>query len=363
MIEDIPLSLSEFYCLAVSDHFRDNNLVMKDTFGRPTRDIRISVTDRCNYRCTYCMPYEEYEWLKREEVLCFEEIVRLAGIFVGLGVEKIRLTGGEPLLRKDLHRLVRLLRGLDGLKDMSVTTNGDLLARQIGDLSRAGLKRINVSLDTLNAAKFRQITKRGELAPVLDGLSEAKKCRLDSIKINTVVVRGVNDDEILDLVEFGRSHGFVTRFIEYMDVGNANQWNLNQLVSKKEILDIIRKKYPLREVGRANGRAPAVDYEFLDGRGSIGIIGSVTEPFCGTCDRARLTPDGKLVTCLFSQEGHDLKTPLRQGASDEELAAKIRGVWSGRKDRYSEERWTAIQTAAGYDPTTRQKIEMIRLGG
>lgn len=336
--------------------------MVKDTLGRPIRDLRISVTDRCDYRCTYCMPYDEYDWLKRDEVLSFEEIVRVAGAFVKLGAEKIRLTGGEPLVRKDLHKLVRLLAEIPGVKDIGLTTNGHLLAEQIEHLADAGLKRINVSLDSLNAAKFRQITQRGELEPVLAGLSTAKRFNLDSIKINAVIIRGFNDDEILELAAFARENGFVMRFIEYMDVGNVNEWSPEKVVTKKEIMETIRRRFPMKEIGRADGRAPAVDYEYLDGRGRIGIIGSVTEPFCGTCDRARLTPDGKLVTCLFSKDGHDLKAILRHGASDGQLADAIRSVWSGRKDRYSEERWTALESK-DYNPKSRRKIEMIRLGG
>lgn len=336
--------------------------MLKDTMGRPIRDLRISVTDRCNYRCTYCMPDDDYDWVKKGEILSFEEIGRLARVFAGLGAEKIRLTGGEPLVRRELHRLIRPLTEIPGIKDLSLTTNGHLLASQIGDLAAAGLRRINVSLDTLNAVKFRQITQRGELQPVLDGLFAAKRSGLQSIKLNAVLIRGFNDDEILDLVAFARDNGFTLRFIEYMDVGNANNWSLDKTVPKQEVFEIVQRRFPLRELGRADGRAPAVDYEFTDGKGRIGIIGSVTEPFCGSCDRARLTPDGKLVTCLFSQSGTDLKTLLRQGATDDQLAETIRSIWSGRTDRYSEERWTAIREKH-YDPKQRHKIEMIRLGG
>jgi len=309
------------------------------------------------------MPYEEYDWVRKEELLTFEEIARLAGIFSRLGAEKLRLTGGEPLVRKDLAGLIRLLAPIPGLRDLGLTTNGALLAAQIADLKAAGLRRINISLDTLNAVKFRSITQRGELTPVLEGIEAAKFCGMDSIKINAVVMRGVNDDEILDLAEFGRRNGLILRFIEYMDVGNANQWTYNRLVPKQEILDIIQSRYPLRQVGRASGRAPSVDYDYVDGQGKIGIIGSVTEPFCGTCVRARVTPDGRLVTCLFSQTGYDLKPLLRQGASDSHLTDVIRSVWAGRNDKYSEDRWTALRSSAGYDPTAHRKIEMIRLGG
>lgn len=337
--------------------------MIQDANARPLKDLRISVTDRCNFRCGYCMPYEEYDWVKRADLLTYEEMNRIARICVGLGVEKIRLTGGEPLVRKDLHQLVRLLSAIPGLKDFGLTTNGSCLSDQAAKLRAAGLKRINISLDTLNAVKFRGITQRGELAPVLDGIFAAKRAGLQSIKINAVIVRGINDDEILDLVQFGRENSLVLRFIEYMDVGNSNGWNMEKVVSKKEIMDVIHRRFPLKVVGRQGGRAPAVDYEFLDGGGRIGVIGSVTEPFCGTCDRARLTPDGKLVTCLFAPMGHDLKGLLRQGASDEHMADVIRSIWAGRKDRFSEERLDLLKSAKGYDPNATQKIEMIRLGG
>ena len=286
--------------------------MLRDMFGRGLKDLRISVTDRCNFRCTYCMPMDEYEWIERKEILTFEEIARLAAIFVQLGVEKIRVTGGEPLLRKDLQKLIAQLAVIDGINDLSLTTNGSLLAEKVADLKRAGLRRINVSIDTLKPDRFVQMTKRGNLAKVLDGLFAAKEQGLHPIKINAVIERGMNDDEILDLVEFARANGFAIRFIEYMDVGNSNNWTSAKLVPKKEILETIRGRFALKEVGRDQGTAPAVDYEFVDGRGDLGIIASVTEPFCATCTRARLTADGKLVTCLFSQTGHDLKALLRQ---------------------------------------------------
>ena len=334
-----------------------------DLFKRPVRDLRISVTDRCNYRCTYCMPLDEYNWIDKTEVLSFEEITRLAGIFVGLGVEKIRLTGGEPLVRKDLEKLVAGLAGLDGLQDVTLTTNGAHLAEKAEILRAAGLQRINVSLDTLNGAKFKQITKRGNLDDVLAGIFAAQRAGFHPLKINAVVVRGLNDGEILDLVTFARKHGFEMRFIEYMDVGNANSWSLEKTVSKREILETINRRYPLRETGRRDGHAPAVDYEFVDGGGNVGIIGSVTEPFCSSCTRARLTADGKLVTCLFAQQGFDLKALLRDGAGDDQLREAIAAVWTRRTDRYSDQRWEAIRSGGSYQPASQKKIEMITLGG
>ena len=337
--------------------------VLRDALGRPIKDLRISVTDRCNFRCTYCMPLEEYVWIDRSEILSFEEIARLGHLFVGLGVDKIRITGGEPLVRKDLHRLIGKLSSIDGLRDICLTTNASLLAEQIDDLAAAGLKRINVSIDTLVPEKFRQITKRGDLDKVLEGLFAAKRVGLHPIKINAVIEKGVNDDDIIPLVEFSREHGFSIRFIEYMDVGNANNWISQKIVSKKEIIDTINSRFPLKEVGRDNGTAPSVDYEFTDGIGDIGVIASVTEPFCASCTRARLTADGKLVTCLFSDIGHDLKTLMRNGATDAELVEVISSVWRKRTDRYSDERLEAMNSPEGYQPKAHHKIEMITLGG
>jgi len=308
------------------------------------------------------MPFDEYEWIDKREILTFEEITRLAKIFVQLGVDKIRLTGGEPLVRRDIELLVAGISQLPGLSDLCLTTNGSLLAEKVEALKAAGLKRINVSIDTLNPEKFKQMTKRGDLAKVLEGLFAARSCGLHPIKINAVIERGVNDDDIINLVEFSREHGLAIRFIEYMDVGNSNNWTSEKLVSKKEILETVSARFPLREVGRESGSAPSVDYEFLDGRGDLGVIASVTEPFCSTCNRARLTADGKLVTCLFSQIGHDLKTLLRSGSTDEEISEIISGIWKKRKDRYSDERLEALLSST-YDPKHQKKIEMITLGG
>jgi cyclic pyranopterin phosphate synthase len=309
------------------------------------------------------MPLEEYVWIDRREILSFDEITRLSRLFAGLGVEKIRITGGEPLVRKDLHRLIGMLSRIEGVRDLCLTTNASLLSEQIGDLAAAGLKRINVSIDTLVAEKFKQITKRGNLDKVIEGLFAAKALGLHPIKINAVIERGLNDDDIIPLVEFAREHGFSMRFIEYMDVGNANNWISEKIVSKKEILATINDRYPLREVGRDNGTAPAVDYEFTDGVGDVGVIASVTEPFCSSCTRGRLTADGKLVTCLFSDQGHDLKSLMRNGATDEQLIEVISSVWTRRTDRYSDERLAAMNSPEGYQPKAHHKIEMITLGG
>jgi len=333
-----------------------------DAYNRSVKDLRISVTDRCNFRCTYCMPLDQYEWISKKEILTFEEITRLATLFVGLGVEKIRLTGGEPLVRQNLDQLVAKVAAISGLKDLCLTTNGALLAEKIDSLKAAGLKRINISLDTLDPEKFRRMTKRGDLEKVLEGIFAAKDHGLHPIKLNAVIERGVNDDDILELVEFSREHGLAIRFIEYMDVGNSNNWTSEKLVSKAEILEKISSRYPLREIGRDQGSAPSVDYEFIDGRGDLGVIASVTEPFCSSCTRARLTADGKLVTCLFSQMGHDVKALLRNGTSDEDLVKFLSGVWQARRDRYSADRLGAMRSSH-YDPKSHKKIEMISLGG
>jgi cyclic pyranopterin phosphate synthase len=280
---------------------------------------------------------------------------------MGFGIEKVRLTGGEPLVRKDLDRLISRLASI-GISDLTLTTNGALLADQAAALYGAGLRRINVSIDSLRPERFTALTKRGNLDDVLKGLFAAKKIGMAPIKLNAVIIRGTNDDEILDLVEFGRANGFEMRFIEYMDVGNANSWSLEKTVTKKEILDAVHSRFPVREIGRAHGSAPAVDYEFLDGAGEIGIIGSVTEPFCSSCTRVRLTADGKIVTCLFAESGFDLKRFIRSGASDDQIRSEVSKLWSVRSDRYSDERWQQV-LAGGYKPRDHKKIEMITLGG
>lgn len=308
------------------------------------------------------MPLDEYVWIDKKEILTFEEIARLARLFVGLGVEKIRLTGGEPLVRQNLDRLIARLSAIQGLNDLCLTTNGALLSEKIESLRTAGLKRVNISVDTLDSDKFKRMTKRGDLGKVLEGAFAAKKHGLSPIKLNAVIERGVNDDDIIPLVEFSRQHGFAIRFIEYMDVGNANEWTAKKLMSKKEILQTIGARFPLKERGRDQDTAPSVDYDFVDGVGDLGIIASVSEPFCSSCTRARVTADGKIVTCLFSQVGHDVKVLLRGGASDEAITEFLSAIWRGRRDRYSEERWQALR-AANYDPKSRKKIEMISLGG
>jgi GTP 3',8-cyclase len=336
--------------------------MLVDALNRPIKDLRISVTDRCNFRCTYCMPLDEYEWINKKEILTFEEISRLATLFVGLGVEKIRLTGGEPLVRQNLDKLVAKLSYIGGLKDLCLTTNGALLTEKVAALKVSGLKRVNISVDSLNPEKFRKMTKRGDLSKVLEGIFAAKQHGLQPIKLNAVIEKGVNEDDILSLVEFSRENRFALRFIEYMDVGNSNDWTSGKLVSKREIIERIHSRYPLKEVGRARGSAPSMDYEFIDGRGDVGVIASVTEPFCSSCTRVRLTADGKIVTCLFSGIGYDVKRLLRGGASDEEISKFIVSIWEKRADRYSAERLEALRSS-NYDPKNHKKIEMISLGG
>ena len=337
--------------------------MLADIYHRELQDLRISVTDRCNFRCTYCMPFDEYVWINREELLSFEEITRLTRLFVQLGVSKVRLTGGEPLLRSQLETLITQLGEVPGLSDICLTTNASRLVEKAAPLRAAGLSRINISLDTLDGEKFKRITKRDDLPKVLNGIFAAKASGFKPIKINMVVERGVNDDEIISMVEFCRKHEFSLRFIEYMDVGNANAWSSSKIVSKKEILERINSSYPTQDGDREKASDPAIQYAFSDRRGDIGFIASVTEPFCTNCTRARLTADGKLVTCLFSNDGLDLKTILRGGATDEAITEVITSVWRKRSDRYSDERLEALNSSEGYNPRRQKKIEMITLGG
>ena len=337
--------------------------MLADQFQRPLEDLRISVTDRCNFRCTYCMPDDEYDWIRRDRILTFEEIERLARIFVSLGVRKIRLTGGEPLVRRDLPVLVRKLASIEGLAALAMTTNASRLKELAQPLADAGLNRVTVSLDSLDPDRFRAITQRGDLEPVLDGLTAARNAGLQPIKINAVIERGVNEGEIVALARFGRENDYELRFIEYMDVGTANQWKSEKLVPKAEILAALAASFPLEPSKAPRGSAPSSDYEYLDGGGKVGVIASVTEPFCGACSRARLTADGRVVTCLFSTAGTDLIPLLRGDASDETIRDSLQQVWTSRTDRYSEQRLAALDSEAGYDPQARSKIEMISLGG
>jgi len=312
--------------------------VILDAFDRPLRSLRISVTDRCNLRCQYCMPEEEYIWLKREEILSFEEIEELVGIFAGLGVEKVRLTGGEPLLRRDLARLVRLVARNGRIRDLALTTNGILLGAHAGSLREAGLGRLTVSLDTLRPERFRLLVRRDLHGQILEGIAEAHRVGFNSLKINTVVMRGLNDDELADLIEFGRAFDAEVRFIEYMDVGGATRWSMGQVVTCSEILERLGRRFGgVQHLPAKQGPAPAARYALPDGT-KFGIISSVTQPFCGACDRGRLTPDGVWLLCLYASEGADLKSLLRSGASPEEIAGRIAGIWQRRNDRGAEQR-------------------------
>ncbi|HET6579281.1 MAG TPA: GTP 3',8-cyclase MoaA [Gemmatimonadales bacterium] len=307
-----------------------------DTFGRPLRNLRISVTDRCNMRCRYCMPEAEYVWLPRESILTFEEISRLAGIFAGLGVRKIRLTGGEPLLRHDLASLVGLVDRHEAIRDIALTTNGILLARSAAALRAAGLRRVTVSLDTLRPERMVAFARSARHAEVLEGIAAAK-AEFESVKLNAVLIRGYNDDELLDLLAFARGKGVEIRFIEYMDVGGATQWDMGKVVSQREILETVAGRHgPVTPV-REHNWAPAERFRLEDGT-VFGVIASTTEPFCRTCDRARLTADGTFLLCLYGEHGLDLRELLRLGASDAEIAGRITGTWSARTDRGAEER-------------------------
>jgi GTP 3',8-cyclase len=310
---------------------------LRDTQGRFLRNLRISVTDRCNLRCAYCMPEEEYVWLPREEILQFEEISRLVDVFIELGVDKVRLTGGEPLLRRDLPALIAPLAAKPGLRDLAITTNGVLLAEHAASLKAAGLHRVTVSLDTLDPARFVALTRRTTHARVLEGIASLARAGFTETKLDTVVMRGVNDDEIVPLIEFAKTIPAEVRFIEYMDVGGATRWSMDKVVSRQQILDVVRGHYgSVQEVVEVSS-APADRFRLPDGT-VFGIISSTTAPFCADCDRSRLTADGQWYLCLYATRGIDLRGPLRRGASTEELKALITGRWAKRTDRGAEER-------------------------
>jgi len=308
-----------------------------DRFGRPLRSLRVSVTDRCNLRCQYCMPEPDYAWLPRQNILDFEEIAVLADAFALEGVDRVRITGGEPLLRRDLPRLIEMLAARPAIRDLALTTNGVLLANQAVALRAAGLHRITISLDTLRRDRFQALARFDELPAVLDGIDAAAGAGFDSIKIDTVVIRGRNDDEINELLAFARSIGAEIRFIEYMDVGGATHWSMDAVVSRREILARLTEIYGPIEPLTGRASAPAERFRLSDGT-TFGIIASTTEPFCAECDRSRLTADGLWLLCLYARGGLDLRHPLREGATLDELAHLIRTVWSMRADRGAEER-------------------------
>lgn len=347
----------DFYNLELKNVTKQH---VKDQFSRPLRDIRISVIDRCNFRCQYCMPAElfgpDFAFLPKNELLTYEEIHRLATIFIQLGVEKIRLTGGEPLMRKDLPVLVEMLSKIEGLNDIALTTNGVLLPTYAEQLKEAGLKRVNISLDSLNDELFGEINGRNVgVGPVLKGIEAARNAGL-GIKINMVVKKGLNDSEIIPMAAYCKEHGLELRFIEFMDVGSTNGWKMDDVVTKREIYEILKDQFEIEPVDAAYYGEVAKRYRYKGINAYVGFITSVSESFCSTCTRARLSANGQMYTCLFNGNGHDLKAFMRNGASDEDIVNKITGIWNHRTDRYSDER--TEETAK-----LRKKIEMSYIGG
>lgn len=337
--------------------------MITDTMGRPLKDLRISVTDRCNFRCTYCMPAEifgeSYKFLPKNEILSFEEIARLARIFVEFGVNKLRITGGEPLLRTDLHILIAMLTGMPGLEDLTLTTNAYLLPQQARQLKDAGLQRITISLDTLDDEVFKEMNGRGiSIDRVLQGIDAAAAVGLAPIKINAVVQKGVNDHTVVELARYFKNSGHIVRFIEYMDVGNRNGWKWDQVVPAAEIIQRIDAEMPLEPVDSNYPGEVANRYRYRDGQGEIGVISSVSQPFCANCTRSRLSTDGKLYTCLFASTGVSLRDEMRAGASDDDLKNLIARIWTRRTDRYSEER-----TELASLQNVPAKVEMYQIGG
>lgn len=334
-----------------------------DKRERPLHDLRISVIDRCNFRCPYCMPEQEhlknYTFLKENQWLTYDEIIRLTRLFTECGVTKVRITGGEPLLRPNLSHLIYRLNKIPCIKDIALTTNGSLLSKYASELKQAGLNRITVSLDSLTPNIYKIMTGgKGELKNVLEGIAAAEQEKFDCIKINVVIQKGMNEQCIMDLVNYFRGKKSILRFIEYMDVGTCNQWEFNNVVSAKEILNIINAHYPVRSLKENYYGEVASRYEFIDGSGEIGFIPSVTQPFCQSCTRARLSTDGKIYTCLFSKEGVDLRQALRNKVSDNELRMMIKETWNIREDRYSE-----LRMSPQHNHNTAQKVEMFQIGG
>lgn len=334
--------------------------IIKDKLNRPLRDLRISVIDRCNFRCQYCMPADQFgsdfEFLPRSSLLTYEEIERVAEIFVKLGVEKIRLTGGEPLLRRDLPILVEKLSAIDGLSDLALTTNGVLLPKLAQNLKEAGLKRVNISLDSLDDQLFGKINGRGVgTGPVLEGIEAAKQAGL-GIKINMVVKRGLNDTEIIPMAEFCKNNGLELRYIEFMDVGSTNGWKMDDVVTKRQIYELLKEHFEMDPVDPAYYGEVAKLYRYKDKDVNVGFITSVSESFCSSCTRARLSANGQIFTCLFNGNGHDIRNVMRNGATDEQLTERITSIWNGRADRYSDERTAETNK-------NRKKIEMSYIGG
>ncbi len=337
--------------------------VIRDALQRPLHDLRISLLDQCNFRCPYCMPadefHEDYEFLAKQQRLSHDEILKIARVAAGIGVSKLRLTGGEPLLDKRIATLVRGLASIPGIDDLALTTNAMLLAPVAKDLADAGLHRVTVSLDSLDPDVFRRMSGgRGDLERVLAGIDAAQEAGLAPIKINVVVQRGVNDHTVLDLLEHFRGSPHVVRLIEFMDVGNCNGWRLDQVVPSAQLLEQVQRLWPVRRIDQNYPGEVARRYEYVDGQGELGFISSVTEPFCGTCSRARLSADGMLYTCLFANQGTDLRESLRNNADDEELKDILSQIWLQRADRYSELRRPGLAEAH-----VLRKVEMYRIGG
>ena len=332
----------------------------RDLYGRPLTQLRISVTDRCNFRCPYCMPSDGPEpcFVAREELLSYEQLARIVRLLVDLGVSRVRLTGGEPLLRADVYRLVRMLAVIPGLDDLALTTNGYLLAIQAEKLRHAGLQRLNISLDSLNEQVYQRLNGRDlSVERVFAGIAAAERAGFGPLKLNCVVIRGINDSSVVDLARYFRGTPHTVRFIEYMDVGNINRWSPDQVVPADEIIAMIDAEMELTPVAPDRPGEVARRYRYADGEGEIGVIASVTRPFCHDCDRMRLGPDGQLYTCLFASHGHDLRAPLKAGASDDELQTLLASIWRARGDRYSEER------ALLPEGERSRKVEMFRIGG
>jgi GTP 3',8-cyclase len=343
-------------------HLEDIDQSMVDRFGRSLRDLRISVTDRCNFRCQYCMPKEvfgpDFAFLPRDAILSFEEIARIARITASLGVRKFRLTGGEPLLRAELHKLIEQLKAIPDV-EVALTTNATLLASQAKRLAAAGLDRVTVSLDSLDDEVFRSMNDMDfPVAPVLEGIDVATAAGLGPVKVNAVVRRGVNDHTLLDLARHFRGTEHIVRFIEFMDVGSTNGWRLDEVIPSSELVELIDAEFPLEPVDASYPGEVASRYRYRDGAGEIGFISSVTQPFCGACSRARISAEGQLFTCLFATEGTDLRAVLRAGIGDDELTERFRQVWGVRDDRYS-----ALRSEATDDLPERPKIEMSYIGG
>ena len=322
-----------------------NMVPILDKFRRPLRDLRVSVTDRCNFRCPYCMPAEiygeRYQFLPRNDLLTFEEITRIVNITVGLGVKKVRITGGEPLVRQDVEKLVSMISRINGVEDLAMTTNAYLLSGMAQTLKDAGLHRITVSMDSVDDDVFQRMNGRGfGTAKVMNGIDSAKRAGFNPIKINAVVQKGINDHTLVDLAKWCRDNGHIPRFIEYMDVGTLNEWKLDEVLPANEIVRIIGEELPVEQLDPAYVGEVARRYRYLDDKGEFGVLSSVTQPFCGDCTRLRLSPEGRIVTCLFAETGTDLREPMRNGATDEQVSDIIQGTWRVREDRYSEERTT-----------------------